>query len=98
MVPEGKAKARKDFWITTEIRKLINNRFKALKKHKATKAKGDWEEYKRLRNQIVREMRKAESQHWLIAFQQMYLSPQSFWGLVKKVQNKKRRKILEHLK
>ena len=75
-------------WITTEIRKLINKRFKALKKYKTSKDRNDWEVYNRLRNQVVRELRRAETQHWVTAFQKAD-GPTSFWGLVKKIQNKK---------
>ena len=76
-------------WITTEIRKLINKKFRALKKYKTSKDRNDWELYKRLRNQVVRELRRAEAQHWITAFQKADC-PKSFWGLVKKIQNKKR--------
>ena len=62
----GKAKIRTDSlpWVNREIRKLMNQRYKLLKKCKGTpRTSREWQEYKRFKNYITKTMRKTESNY-----------------------------------
>ena len=89
MVPEMKAKIRSKSvpWITSEIRKLMNKRYKLLKKFRQSKDKNDWDLYKKARNSITKLLREAEADYWYKEFREAK-NTKEFWSLVRKVQNK----------
>jgi len=88
MVPEMKAKIRSKSvpWITSEIRKLMNKRYKLLKKFRQSKDKNDWDLYKKARNSITKLLRETEADYWCKEFREAK-NTKEFWSLVRKVQN-----------
>ena len=66
-IPTRQVKFRKRSlpWITRDIRKLMNQKYKALKKFRKTKETDDWNSYKTLRSRVRKEIRKAEANHWI---------------------------------
>ena len=54
-MPERKVNIRSKSlpWITSDIRKLMNKRYKLLKEAKETKKEETWREYKRVRNEVT---------------------------------------------
>ena len=87
---ERKAKIRTNSlpWITTEIRKLLNKRYRLLKKWQKTKDHETRLKYNESRNLARKEMRKAETNYWKEEFQEATNS-KDFWRTVKKVQKKR---------
>ncbi|MEW8546213.1 MAG: reverse transcriptase family protein [Candidatus Thiodiazotropha sp.] len=51
-------------WITTKIRKIIRKRKRTYRKYKRTKFIALWEKYKKLRNMVVREIRKSKAEYF----------------------------------
>ena len=50
--------------MNSEIRKLINKRFKQLERYRRTKEETDKERYKEIKNKVTKELRIAEQTHW----------------------------------
>ena len=88
-----KAKIRKNSlpWVTTELRKLLNKRYKLLKIWQHTKDSLAHIRYKQARNLANIKMREAESEYWRNEFEKATNSKQ-FWRTVKRVQKKRTRK------
>ena len=89
-ITKRKAKIRTDSlpWVNSEIRKMMNQRYKLLKKCKGTpKTSREWQDYKRLKNYVTKMMRKAESNYWRKEFQDASCS-QDFWKTYKRVTRK----------
>ena len=89
-VTTRKAKVRTDSlpWITTEVRKKLNRRYRQLKKWQKTKDPSDHRNYKEARNQAKAALRQAESSYWQTEFEKANNS-REFWKTVKKVQRKR---------
>eukprot|EP00112_Aurelia_sp_Birch-Aquarium-sp1_P020436 Seg527.9 transcript_id=Seg527.9/GoldUCD/mRNA.D3Y31 product="Retrovirus-related Pol polyprotein from type-1 retrotransposable element R1" pseudo=true protein_id=Seg527.9/GoldUCD/D3Y31 len=85
-----KAKVRTDSlpWITTEVRKKLNRRYRQLQKWQKTKDPSDHRNYKDARNQAKAAPRQAESSYWKTEFEKANNS-REFWKTVKKVQRKR---------
>jgi hypothetical protein len=84
------AKIRKESlpWISGDIRKEMNKRYKLLKICDGKeKTSATWDEYKKSRNKVARMLRKAESTYWHNQFQKAK-NPRDFWNIVNKIQNK----------
>ena len=78
-------------WITTEIRKLLNARYRSLKTWQRTKDPETRLKYSKARNLARRELRKEETNYWKNEFQKATNS-KDFWRTVKKVQKKQKNK------
>ena len=50
-------------WLNSEIKKLMSNRDKMLRKFRKTNDNNHWDEYKRLRNSCTAKLRNAKSDH-----------------------------------
>eukprot|EP00112_Aurelia_sp_Birch-Aquarium-sp1_P010550 Seg2249.2 transcript_id=Seg2249.2/GoldUCD/mRNA.D3Y31 product=Fibropellin-1 protein_id=Seg2249.2/GoldUCD/D3Y31 len=85
-----KAKVRKDSlpWITTDIRKIMNRRYRLLNKWQRDKDPQTHHQYKEARNLARKELRKAESKYWRQEFEKAGNSKE-FWQTVKRVERKK---------
>lgn len=83
-----KVSAKNEPWMTRDIRKALNNRFrlfkKAIKQGKNTVA---WTNYKTMRNNCTKLIRTAKANYWKQEFQKCTNS-KSFWSTVKKFQGK----------
>ena len=87
-IPTRRVKFRKRSlpWITRDIRKLMNQRYKALEKFRKTKETDDWNSYKTLRSRVRKEIRKAEANHWINCMSEAKDYKQ-FWKLYKDMTN-----------
>ena len=87
-IPTRQVKFRKRSlpWVTRDIRKLINQRYKALEKFRKTKETDDWNSYKTLRSRVRKEIRKAEANHWINCMSEAKDHKQ-FWKLYKDMTN-----------
>ena len=96
-IPERKAKVRRKSlpWVTTDIRKLMNKRYKTLNQYTKTKSKDDWTEYQRLRNMVSKKLRKAEAEYWCSAFKEVK-NTKEFWTLTKRVKTPMLTQTYEH--
>ena len=74
-------------WVNTDIRKLLNKRYKFLKIWQQTKDPAAHATYKEARNLANITMRKAEAEYWREEFSNVSNS-KDFWKLVKKVYRK----------
>ena len=74
-------------WVNTDIRKLLNKRYKFLKIWQQTKDPAAHTTYKEARNLANITMRKAEAEYWRGEFSNVSNS-KDFWKLVKKVYRK----------
>ena len=85
-----KAKVRKDSlpWMTTALRKLLNERYKLLRIWQQDKNGVNHEKYKKARNLAKKEMRNAEVNYWKAEFAKATNS-REFWKTVKRVQGKR---------
>ena len=85
-----KAKVRTDSlpWFPTELRKVLNKRFKLLKEWQKTKDPQTHIQYKKARNLAKKKLKAAETNYWKAEFEKATNSTQ-FWKVVRKVQRKK---------
>ena len=91
-IPERKVKVRSNSlpWITSDIRKLMNKRYKLLEQAKRTQSEDLWREYKNARNEVTHQLRLAEALYWKNEFGKTQNS-RDFWNLVKKVKRQERK-------
>ena len=75
-------------WFTSDLRKLLNKRFKLLKKWQKTKDPQTHIQYKKARNLAKKKLKKAETNYWKAEFEKATNSTQ-FWKVVRKVQRMK---------
>ena len=75
----------------------MNKRFKLLRKHKNTKDKTVWKEYKREKNRIRIMLRKEELKYWKDQSAQAKNSCE-FWKIVQEIQGKDSNKSISMLK
>ena len=88
-IPNRIAKIRKESlpWVTGEIRKEMNKRYKLLRKCDGTRnTSAFWEEYKRTRNKVMKMLREAKSIFWLNQFKKAK-NAKDFWNTVTEVMN-----------
>ena len=93
-IPTRTAKIRKKNlpWVTGEIRKEMNKRYKLLRKCDGTSnTSAFWEEYKRTRNKVTGMLREAESTFWLNQFKKAK-NAKDFWNTVTEVMNSHHKK------
>lgn len=87
-IPTRQVKFRKRSlpWITRDIQKLMNQRYKALEKFRKTKESDDWSSYKTLRSRVRKRIRKAEANDWINCMSEAKDHKQ-FWKLHKDLTN-----------
>lgn len=69
-------------WISSDLIKLFKQRDKAFDKYKHTKALGDWEEYKRLRNKSTTQARNAKANYYKYSLTNNFNNPKQFWNKI----------------
>ena len=75
-------------WMNSDIRKLMNKRYKLLVKAQASNNPDDWNSYRKLRNQVSKEMKIAEANYWSTKMQNKSSGSKEFWNLVKRMTGK----------
>ena len=86
-----KAKVRADSlpWVDRNIRKMMNRRFKLLKKCDGTeKTSLQWQEYRKVRNLVTKSLKEAEANYWRKKFEEVS-SSKDFWKTFHKITNNK---------
>jgi len=85
-----KAKLRKNTlpWMNSKIRKLMNKRYKALIKAQISRDPADWSVYRRLRNDVTKELRMAEANYWSSKLNDTRSGSKEFWNVVKQLTGK----------
>ena len=61
---EVKIRSQSAPWITNEIRYKRNKRFKVFKEAISTKSADKWSEYKKIRNEVISDLRKAKASYF----------------------------------
>ena len=78
-------------WVDTNIRKLMNKRYRLLKSCDGTnRTSGAWLKYKKIKYEVKKQMRKAEANYWKKQLNEA-TTPQDFWKLIDKIKGKKER-------
>lgn len=92
-IPTRQVRTRKNKlpWITNEIKKEQNKRYRLLKIYKANKDPHTWSLYKATRNRVKKLIRDAELTYWREQFAKSENSKR-FWQVVRKAQGKNARK------
>ena len=98
-IPQRRVKTRSDNlpWMNSHIRKIMNKRYKVLKRAKQTRSAEHWAEYKKLRNQVTKLLRESEANYWRQEFKNTKCS-KDFWKLVSTITHKKKPSTIGPLK
>ena len=72
-------------WLNSEIKKLMNNRDKMLRKFRKTNDNNHWDEYKRLRNSCTAKLRNAKSDYHQSLLTENRNNPRKFWQEIKSI-------------
>ena len=87
-----KVRSNNQPWITGEVRKSINNRYKLLKKARSTpRLSPEWKEYKKTKNACTNLIKLTKENYWKKKFLSSN-SVKSFWKTVRKFQGIKKSK------
>ena len=92
-----KARSFSSPWITCEIRHKMNLRYKLFKAAISSKCPEQWSNYKRVRNEVTSDLRKAKSSYFSTIFNEVK-SSSAYWNLFKRATNPKVRKNIGPLK
>lgn len=84
-------------WINSEIRLKMNKRFKLFKVATRTKDPVKWKEYKRLRNEITTDVRRAKTKHFKNQLLEIKTAAE-YWNLLRNATAPKLRKAIGPLK
>ena len=84
-------------WITCEIRHKMNRRYKLFNAAISSKCPEQWSNYKRVRNEVTSDLRKAKSSYFSTIFNEVK-SSSAYWNLLKRATNPKVRKNIGPLK
>lgn len=94
-----KIKSKNNEWMTGEIRKMLNNRYKLLQKAKLTgKNSPAWIEYKKARNKCSNVIRVVKANYWKNQFDQANNNAKKFWSTVKRFKGQSRTSKIGPLK
>ena len=85
-------------WINSSIRKLMNKRYKQLRKAQTSNLPDDWKEYRKLRNEVNKKLKNAESKYYLEMLESKRNGSKEFWNLIKKITKREVTKRLDQLK
>ena len=93
-IPTRKAKVCSNSlpWMNSKIRKLMNQRYKKLKKANKQKNPDDRNAYKKLRNEVERELRTAETCYWNQKVKEAKEGSANFWNTIKTLTKTKGKK------
>lgn len=80
-----RTKSRPCKWITDEIKQIMNERDKTLRKARKTNDKNNWESYKTLRNRCNIMMRKTKATFTKDLLNEKSHNPKEFWRTVKEI-------------
>ena len=84
-------------WINNTIRHNMNRRFKLFKEANRTKDPSKWAAYKKLRNEITADIRRAKTKHFKDLLADVKTTAE-YWRLLSKANNLKSRKAIGPLK
>ena len=84
-------------WINNTIRLKMNRRFKLFKRAVETKDQNTWADYKRLRNEITSDLRKAKAAYFRDQLKKAKTTS-AYWNVLSKATNPKVRKKIGPLK
>ena len=87
---KSKIRSKSDPWITNEIRRKMNYRYKLLKSAVNTKDEIAWANYKKVRNEITGDLRRAKSRFFCEKINSAK-STAAYWKVLSKAANPKRR-------
>ena len=85
-----KIRSKSDPWITNEIRRKMNHRYKLFKSAVNTKDETAWANYKKIRNEITADVRRAKARFFCEKIDSAK-STAAYWKLLSKAANPKRR-------
>ena len=74
-----------NFRLNTEVKKLMNNRDKLLRKLRKTKVEVDISQYKRKRNEVNIAIRKVKSTYHKNTLKENSKNPRKFWKAIKSI-------------
>ena len=81
---KAKIRSQSEPWMTGQIRKLLNNRFKLFKTAKTTpKGSNEWKSYKQLKNQCTNAIKDAKAKYWKNEFDNSN-NTKKFWKTVRR--------------
>ena len=92
-----KVKSMSAPWINNTIRHKMNRRFKLFKEANWTKDPSKWAAYKKLRNEITADIRRAKAKHFKDLLADVKTTAE-YWNLLSKANNPKLRKSIGPLK
>lgn len=72
-------------WLNSDLKQLMNNRDKLLRKFRKTHADNYWDEYKRLRNRCTTEIRYAKARYHQNLLTENRHNPKKFWQTIKSI-------------
>ena len=77
-------------WMNRDVHKLMNKRYKLLKRAQKSKDPKDFEKYKSLRNQVNIALKRAESSYWKDLLKSKEKGSRDFWKMTGKESKDKR--------
>ena len=85
-----KAKLRKNglLCMNSKIRKIMNKRYRALIKAQISRVPAYWSVYRRLRNDVIKELRMAEANYWSSKLTGTRSGSKEFWNVVMRLTGK----------
>ena len=72
-------------WINSDLRKLMIDRDRILRKFRKTKSEDDWNLYKKLRNLCNNTMKYAKAEYRKDLLNENVTSPRKFWSTIKDI-------------
>ena len=76
-------------WLNSEIKKLMSNRDKMLRKFRKTNDNNHWNGYKRLRNSCTAKLRNAKSDYHQSLLTENRNNPRKFWQAIQLIFHRK---------
>ena len=80
-----KIKGRNCPWLDQDIKKLMDTRDRALRKHCRSKSLHDWICYKKLRNSCNNKLKRAKQMFHKNHLSENLKDPKKFWGIIKEI-------------
>ena len=80
---------KKSPWITSELRKLIINRNIIKEQAALTKNISDWNNYKKERNRVNNEIKKAKANYYKTEVEESTGNPKAIWKIINELTNRK---------
>lgn len=82
---EKRVKGKSCPWLSRDVKKLLNDRDKLLRKARRTKNENDWASYKRLRNLCTNRVKRAKSHYYRSLLNENTANPRKFWSTIKTI-------------